>query len=89
MLFSGAKKEAIAIHKRAVDKYNTLLASFNYKCEQLYVLRQLGVAQIEHIEYLINSIANTPKEFDKSISVIKNEKTKFRKTEEYAAEAYR
>ena len=57
------------------------------KSEQLYVL-QLGVAQIEHIEYLINSIANTPKEFDKSISVIKNENL-LRKTEEYAAEAYR
>ncbi len=89
MLFAGAKKEAIAIHKRTVDKYNTLLTDFQYKCEQLYVLRQSGVAQIEQIEYLINSIANTPKEFEKNISVIKNERIRFRKTEEYAAEAYR
>lgn len=37
---------------------------------------------------MINSIANTPKEFEKNISVIKAERTKFRQTEEYAAEAY-
>ena len=57
MLFAGSKKEAIAIHKRTVDKYNTVFADFQHKCEQLYSMRQLGVAQIKHIEYFINSIA--------------------------------
>jgi len=88
MLYSGVKKDALAIHKRAVDKYNTLYTDFQHKCEQLYVLRQASVAKIKEIESLINSVANTPKEFEKSLSVIKTERRIFRQTEEFAAEAY-
>ncbi|WP_101909253.1 hypothetical protein [Marasmitruncus massiliensis] len=88
MLFSGAKKEAFAIHERAVSKYNTTLANVQKKCEELYVTRQQCVIKIEEIERLINSIANTPKEFECSLSLIKTERMKFRETESYAAEAY-
>jgi len=88
MLFAGAKKDAISILKRATNKYNALFADFQRECEQLYVLRQSSVAKINDIESLINSIANTPKEFEKSLSVIEARRTKFRKTEAYAAEAY-
>ena len=89
MLFAKAKKEALAIHERAVNKYNTFYVDFQRECERLYVLRQASIAKIKDIEALINSIANTPKEFETEISAMKAERAKFRHTEEYAAEAYR
>jgi len=88
MLFTGSKKEALAIHERAVNKYNITLANFQRECEQLYLSRQLSIATIIEIESLINSVANTPKEFEKKLSAIEVERTRFRQTEEYAAEAY-
>lgn len=88
MLFSGAKKEALAIHERAVSKYNVTITGVQKKCEELYITRQQSVIKIEEIESLINSIANTPKEFERSLLRIKTERMKFRETENYAAEAY-
>ena len=88
MLFLEAKKEALAIHEGAVKKYNTTLENFQREGEQLYLSRQLSVAAITEIEFLINSIANTPKEFEKKLFAIEVERIKFRQTEEYAAEAY-
>jgi hypothetical protein len=88
MLFSGAKKEALVIHKKAVDKYNATITDVQRKCEALYVMRQQAVIKIEEIETLINCIANTTKEFDYSLSRIKTARMKFRETENYAAEAY-
>jgi hypothetical protein len=88
MLFAGAKKEALAIHERAVNKYNALLADFQYDAERLYVLRQSTIAKIKDVEALVNSIANTPKEFEANLVSIEAARTKFRQTEEYAAETY-
>lgn len=88
MLFSKTKKEALTIHERAVKKYNETIANVQNKCEELYVMRQQSIIKIEEIEELINAIANTPKEFERSLSIIKTERMKFRETENYAAEAY-
>lgn len=88
MLFTSTKKEALTIHERAVSKYNNTITSVQKKCEELYVTRQHSIIKIEEIENLINSIANTPKEFEHSLSLIKTERKRFRDTENYAAEAY-
>ncbi len=87
MFNSKAKDEALAIHGRAVDKYNMTLKDVQIKCERLYVARRQSADKIEEIETLINSIANTPKEIDRSVAQIKTERFKFRDTESYAAEA--
>lgn len=89
MLFSGAKKEALAIHKKAYMKYNATVTDVQNKCKNLYAARQESVTKIKQIEDLINSIANTPKEFEHSLSLITTECTKFHETENFAAEAYK
>jgi len=89
MLYSNAKKEALAIHERAVEKYNVLYEDFQRRGEQLYTMRKSSIAKIIEVEVLINSIANTPKEFGAKLVEMKAERTAFRQTEEYAAEAYK
>ena len=87
MLYAKPKKEALAIHERAVNKYNTQYQTMEKLGTQLYERRQDSVSLIHEIEFLVNSIANRPKEFEKKISDIRAAREKFRETEAYAAEA--
>lgn len=89
MLFFKAKKEALTIHEKAVNGYNTTYTDFQRNCELLYVTRQQSVFVIEEIESLINSIANTPKEFGRSLNLIKTARMKYHETESYATETYK
>jgi len=88
LLFSKAKKEAIEIHERVSNKYSSTVANVQEKCETLYTKRQQSIIKIEEIEKLINNIANTPKEFKRSLTLIETELIKFRETESYAVETY-
>lgn len=88
LLYSKAKKEALVNHESFVNKYNSTHANVQSKCELLYYARQQSVICIEKVEYLINSIANTPKEFERSLTIIEAERLRFRETEDYATEAY-
>lgn len=87
MLYAKPKKEALAIHERAVNKYNTQYQKMEKLGNQLYERRRDSITLIHEIEFLVNSIANRPKEFDKKISNIQAAREKFRETEAYAAEA--
>lgn len=87
MLYTKAKKEALSIYEHAVEKYNNTYQTMQETGARLYSLRQDSVKLIQEIELLLNSIANKPKEFEKTISDIQAEQKKFRDTEEYAAEA--
>lgn len=87
MLYAKPKKEALAIHKKAVDKYNAALQNMEKLGNGLYEKRKDSVSLITEVEVLVNSIANKPKEFDKKISDIQMERKKFHETEAYAAEA--
>lgn len=87
MLYAKPKKEALAIHERAVNKYNTQYQKMEKLGNQLYKRRRDSITLIHEIEFLVNSIANRPKEFDKKISDIQAAREKFRETEAYAAEA--
>ena len=88
MLFNGAKKEALAIHEKAVNKYNNIVKDVQSKGEKLYESRKRSVTNIEICENLINSIANTPKDFNAKLVKIEADVIEFRKTEKYAEEAY-
>ena len=86
MLYHGAKKEALANHGRAMDAYDTIYAKAQTSCDALCDIRQQSVFLIEQAEGLVNSIANTPKQFRRSLSVIEAERLDFRKTECYTRE---
>ena len=83
MFNNSLKKDAIAIHKIEVDKYNSAYDKMMKNCEALYDIRLKAIECITDIEELINSIANTPKEFEKKMSIIKSEKDNFKDTQEY------
>lgn len=87
MLYVKAKEEAFTIHGRAVSKYNEEHQKMVQKGNQLYRQRRDSVFLIHQIELLVNSIANRPKEFETKITDFQAAREKFRKTEEYAAEA--
>lgn len=87
MLYAKPKKEALAIHERAVAKYNDAFQKMERAGSHLYDKRCDCVTLIHEIEILVSSIANRPKEFDKKISDIQAAREKFRETADYAAEA--
>lgn len=87
MLYTKPKKEALAIHERAVSKYNAAFKKMERLGEDLYDKRCDCVTLIREIEFLVNSVANRPKEFDKKISDIKAARERFRETAYYAEEA--
>lgn len=88
MLHSEQKKEALEIYEKAVQKYNVTYGEVTKNCNILYEKRRASVSIIEAVNILINSIANSPKEFEGKLTRIEQEKEEFHKTEEYAAEAY-
>ena len=89
MLNNNTKKEALAIHERAVNKYNRIVENVQINGLKLYELRKESIIKIEICENLINSIANTPKELNAKLVKIESDVITFRKTENYAQEAYR
>ena len=87
MLYTKPKKEALTIHERAVSKYNLAFQKMERLGGCLYEKRCDCVTLLREIEFLVTTIANRPKEFDKKISKIQAERESFRETESYAAEA--
>lgn len=83
------KKRALEIHQRAVDKYNSTYEKLQSSGNRLYMKRKNVVPLIEDIEKLINSIANTPKEFETTLGKIRMERDQFLATDAYAEEAYK
>lgn len=87
MLYLKPKKDALAIHEKAVGKYNSAYHQMEKLGNELHKTRNNCVPLICEVESLVNSIANRPKEFEKKISDIRAEREKFRETLEYAEEA--
>lgn len=88
MFNNSLKKEALRIHEETLNRYNKSYEEMNTFCEQLYEMRRNSVYLIQLIQRVINSIANTPKEFDTELGEINKELIKFHETENYAKEAY-
>lgn len=88
MFNSSLKKKALEIHEETLKRYNCSYGLMGQSCERLYAARVKSVELIKMIEYVINSISNTPKEFETKMGKIGKELTKFKETEDYAKEAY-
>lgn len=87
MFNSSLKKDALAIHKKEVEKYDSAYQIMINSCDELYQQRVQSIECIDKIGILINSIANTPKDFEQKVQRIVRERDKFKETEKYAKEA--
>lgn len=72
--------------KKTVAIYNQEYSILNDAGIELFYIRKKTLDLIEHVEYLINSIANHPKKFDKEISDINIIKENFKQTCDFAKE---
>ncbi len=63
--------------RMAVDQYNDAYTTMNDNGATLYRERTRAVDMIMHIEDLVNSIANRPKDFDTEIAEIKTSRESF------------
>lgn len=88
MFNNSLKKEALRIHEETLTRYNNSYEQMGKSCEQLYAIRGNSVDLIKLVQRVINSIANTPKDFDTEMGKVEKELIKFKETEEYAREAY-
>ena len=70
----------------AINEYNEAYATLNDIGTNLYNERTRAVGLIELIENLINSIAESPKEFETSISEIRVKKESFKEVCDFAKE---
>lgn len=82
------KKEALRIHEETLARYNNSYEKMKNECENLYNVRGQAIKVIKMNQNVINSIANTPKEFYTTLGKIGKELTKFNDSEEYAKKAY-
>jgi len=88
MFNSSLKKEALKIHEEEHDRYNESYTNMEKACGRLYEQRSASVKLVRIVEQVVNSIANTPKEFATKLGEINAHLNSFRETEEYAQEAY-
>jgi len=79
MLNSGLKKETLARLKTADQEYQTIAADVMAGATKLYEKRQAAKYTILACEQYVNTLANSPKEFDKSVSEFKVEYHRFTK----------
>lgn len=89
MLNSSFKKDALEVHKNAVDRYNSSYKEMRDACNSLYNARERALTKILAVEVLVNSIANKPKGFDKQMGEVKQHMLKFHETKEFAEESYK
>lgn len=70
MLNSKVKKENIKKLKYWMERYDFVIENTQYNCAKLCDIRLKGVKLIRIVEKYINTIANTPKSFEKDFSTI-------------------
>lgn len=90
-MFNGdLKKKALAELEAAIKEYQTVLADVTKKAAELYEKRKATAEQvIQACEEYVNTLANSPKEFDKSVSEFKVEFYKFIDVDQLVTEAYK
>lgn len=88
-VFSGKiKKEALIKHDAKLKEYNDIYKEMIRICNELYLQRTSVIELISFIEKVLNSIANSPKEFDVRMGKIEVELQSFKETEDYAKQTY-
>lgn len=88
MFNKSLKKQALLIHEDMLNQYNTSYEKMSDLCDELYKARTEAIETIQEYVSVINSIANTPKDFSTKMGAVGNKLTEFKKTEEYAQQAY-
>lgn len=88
MLYSNYKREVLESYGKAISGYNNSHKKAQKEIRRLYERRRISIELILEIETLINSIANSPKEYGVIVRKIEMERKKFHETEEYAEEAF-
>ena len=88
MFNSSLKKQALKIHEKTLKNYNSSRERMIQESQNLYLVRIDSVHLIESIKIVINSISNTPKEFETKFGRIVNEIKDFKETEAFAEESY-
>ena len=73
MFYNQAKKKALKSLQDAEANFNKLATEANDKALELYSLRKSAVKAIERVEKYVNTLANTPKEFEKEIAEVRKE----------------
>ena len=71
MFYNKAKKEAFELLKKNEEEYKSLGEQANDCALKLYQERKSAVKAIERIENYINKLANSPKEYKKTIGDVK------------------
>lgn len=90
MFNSERKKKALAELEAAIKEYQTVVADVTKKAAELYEKRKATAEQvIQACEDYVNTLANSPKEFDKSVSEFKVEFDKFTEAERLFTEDYK
>ncbi len=78
------KEKLAVVLENSINDYNMVYTDMNDRGLQLYIERSKAMDLIDNIEYIINSIANKPKEFEADIEFIKTEKEKFKGASDFA-----
>ena len=87
MMNDEIKTKALAEYEKAVKDYTSVFETLKAEYERLNLTRKQTVDLIAHIEDFINSLANTPKEFETTIGHINIERANFPRTEDLASKA--
>jgi hypothetical protein len=90
MFNSDRKRKALAELEAAIKEYQTVVADVTKKAAELYEKRKATAEQvIQACEEYVNTLANSPKEFDKSVSEFKVEFDIFTEAERLFTEEYK
>lgn len=80
------KREKLDEYDLAVIAYNAAYTDMSDRGMQLYRDRERSVDLIQLVEHLVNSIANTPKEFETDFEEVALERKAFAESEQFARE---
>ncbi len=90
MLNGDLKKKALAKLEATDKEYQTVATDVTKRAAELYEKREATAEQvIQACEEYVNTLANSPKEFDKSVSEFKVEFYKFIDVDQLVTEAYK
>lgn len=88
MFFSERKKEALADHESALCKMQSVYNETIDAASDLSTKRESACELINQVELYINRMTRTPKKINQRLGEINIELSVFKKTEDYAQEAY-
>lgn len=91
MLNSSVRREALERLEKSVEEHDAVRESTTAASTELFSQRQHAASQvIERIEAYVNTLANSPREFDKSVDLYRVEASRFKsRVERLEVEAVR